>query len=853
MPFTPTEEYKLRLLEKIYEKNISKLSYWNTDGNCVYANTAYLQWLCKSQMELTMGPVLVVPGQQLSSDYLFEALQSGKETLTLPVEHHGEYHRVTYVPDVEDGITIGCIVQIDEITALKQKELAHAAAEHKFRTIVESAPDALVIVDGDGKVVMLNSRAETVFGYTRDEIVGNPVEILMPERFRQNHPAKRQGFTKNPHSRQMGNLILSGLRKDGHEFPTDVSLSPMHTNEGILIAAAFRDITAQVEKEQEIKRYHEVLQAQTSRIENILGSISESFCLIDGSWIMRYWNNAAEKMTGKSRSEVLGKVMWDVFPQAPGSKLYRECISVMETRVASAFEHLSTEGNWFYNSAHPNSDGGITVYFKDITARKNSENEIIAIKNNQHALINATKDLMWSVDEAYRLISANLAFDEYIQKIYGYRLEAGENTILNRETGECNAEWKLLLDRGLRGESFFIELESMPEQLTQFNPIIDSQSGEIIGVACHSTNTSEHNRLKKEKRDSAERFRAVVQNGSDLIFILDANFNLNYISPSAVSLLGYKSGLLGASILELVHEDSVETVLQNVRKTATQKTVKLEGIKIKDVNGKWLWLEATIDNLLENNAVGGLVLNARDITEQKKREAERELLIKELTRSNSDLMQFSFITSHNLRAPLSNIMGLLAFLDRSNLSEDAALVLGLIDGATQKLTATISDLSQILVIRNKTEIPTAKLDIEEIFHRVNRNFIEAENDIEGQIAIRLAVPYVNFNEHYLESIFINLISNAIKYRSPDRALQIVLESRQEDRGVLLSFSDNGKGIDTDRHKSRLFGMYQRFHPNTEGQGLGLFIIKAQINALGGTVTVESTVGEGTAFHIFLPF
>ncbi|MFC6098089.1 PAS domain S-box protein [Flavobacterium qiangtangense] len=846
-----TEDFQIRLGEKLQRKAIAKLSYWNIDGKCLSINESCRTWY-GDLLQHEMLPEEVVPHQSIATEYLRQALQDATVTLSLQVAYNQKHYRLTYIPDVEGNSVVGCVVQLDDITEFKIREFEQTATEQKFRTIIENAPDALIIANATGKIEMLNSRSEVLFGYNSDELIGQPVEMLMPERFRQGHPTKRQGFVENKHSRAMGNLILAGLRKDGSEFPTDVSLSPLHTPEGMLITAAFRDITQQVSRENEIKNYHEALQKQSSQIENILGSISESFCLIDSSWSIRYWNTAAEKTTGKSREMVMGKFMWDVFPQRKGSTLYDGCHEVMETRVASSFEHFSSEGTWFYNSAYPNADGGLTIYFKDITDRKNAENEVLAIKNNQYALINATKDLMWSVDVNYKLISANKGYDTFIENILGYKQILGECVLVDQLTGKYYEEWKDFFDRSLNGESFFMEIEAMPDYLTQFNPIFDQVSGQITGVACHSSNTSERNRLEKEKRDSAERFRAVVQNGSDLIFILDAYFSLSYISPSAVTLLGHENGLLGSSLLDVVHPESVDEVLIGIRKTATQRTVKLNELKIKDGNGNWLWLEATIDNLLDNTAVGGLVINARDITDYKRREAEREHLINELTRSNSDLMQFSFITSHNLRAPLSNIKGLLDFVDRSLLNEELSSVFDMISVSTQKLTETISDLSQLLIIRNTTEIPTSLLDIEKVFHRVNRNFLEAENDIEAQISINLPEPTVNFNVRYLESIFINLISNAIKYRSADRTLKIMIESKLVENGICLSFSDNGKGIDVARHGSRLFGMYQRFHPNTEGQGLGLFIIKAQIKALGGSVEVESIVDEGTSFHIFFP-
>lgn len=353
--------------------------------------------------------------------------------------------------------------------------------------------------------------------------------------------------------------------------------------------------------------------------------------------------------------------------------------------------------------------------------------ELLETVNNQQALINATRDMMWSVDKEYRLISANQSYHVFVEKIIGHTFRPGDLVLVDKKTGEWNTEWKMLFDRAFTGESFSVELDSMKEQFTHFNPIFNSSFNTIIGVACHSTNIADRN----------------------------------------------------------------------------------------------------------------------------KRDKEREQLINELIRSNTDLKQFSFITSHNLRAPLSNITGLLAFLEMDTLDPANKEVMELIGSAAEKLSETIRDLTNILVIKNTT-VPTGSLDIEQVFHTVNRNFLQTERNIGAIIELDFKVSPINFNESYLESIFINLISNAIKYRHQERTLHITVSTSYSGKRTLLSFSDNGLGIDLARHNTRLFGMYQRFHPNTEGQGLGLFIIKSQIDALGGSVEIKSKVQEGTQFLITLP-
>jgi PAS domain S-box-containing protein len=139
---------------------------------------------------------------------------------------------------------------ITQLTRLKTEQ----ASEAKFRGLLEAAPDALVIIGEDGRIELVNGQAEYLFGYTRDELLGRPVEMLIPQRYRAQHPAYRAGYGRDPHSRPMGaGLELYAVRKDGSEFPAEISLSPMSTPEGLLVSAAIRDISPRKELEQRLQ------------------------------------------------------------------------------------------------------------------------------------------------------------------------------------------------------------------------------------------------------------------------------------------------------------------------------------------------------------------------------------------------------------------------------------------------------------------------------------------------------------------------------------------------------------------------------------------------------------------------
>lgn len=242
----------------------------------------------------------------------------------------------------------------------------------------------------------------------------------------------------------------------------------------------------------------------------------------------------------------------------------------------------------------------------------------------------------------------------------------------------------------------------------------------------------------------------------------------------------------------------------------------------------------------------------RDITEKKKIESEQKLLTEELLKNNQDLQQFSFITSHNLRAPVANLLSLLSLYNKENPTDDFnQLLIQKFEEATLQMNQTLNDLVNILVIKSNNNIDRETISFTNIFIEVKKNITNLLLEKKGTIQANFSeIDSIQYNRIHIESIFLNMITNAIRYSSPDRKPKIRIKSYKTDNWVVVEFADNGLGMDLNRYGDRLFGLYQRFHENTEGKGLGLYMTRSQVIAMGGKIEVESQEGKGTVFKIY---
>jgi signal transduction histidine kinase len=232
-------------------------------------------------------------------------------------------------------------------------------------------------------------------------------------------------------------------------------------------------------------------------------------------------------------------------------------------------------------------------------------------------------------------------------------------------------------------------------------------------------------------------------------------------------------------------------------------------------------------------------------------EIEVERKTKELVIYNQQLEQFAFLSAHNLRAPVARILGLGKILDYAVDSTEANSIIKMIIGETTGLDSVVKDLNILLEIQSNINSQVTEINFNKELDFIKSNLEKEIAECDCEILEFLDdAPIVVSVKSYIDSILYNLVSNAIKYRSPARKLTIRIKTSKANDVVCLEVQDNGIGIDLMKHGQDIFSLYKRFHAQSEGKGLGLHLVKMQALALGGYVDVTSLPGVGSTFKVY---
>lgn len=319
---------------------------------------------------------------------------------------------------------------------------------------------------------------------------------------------------------------------------------------------------------------------------------------------------------------------------------------------------------------------------------------------------------------------------------------------------------------------------------------------------------------------------------------------IEYLHPEIVTFIPPEIDIIGQSIILVVCV--VSTILIIVQIMNSYDNDRANVIRMNS-----LLSEQKIEIETKNKELEASSANLKSEVELQTKQLAT--LNSELLEQNTSLEQFTYILSHNIRSPITQLKSLFSLLPEDSSKDNMTReVLTRMENSTIKLEDVINDLSKIVSVRKDTK---ELLETVSIRKQLDLALSTLENqikdsDVEIDISKVEDVSLEGINA-YVQSIFYNLINNAIKYASPDRRPKIDVLVRRTDNKVLIRVSDNGIGIDMNMAKNKIFQLYQRFSTEHQGKGFGLFLIKTQVHAMGGEIEVESEVGKGTTFTISL--
>jgi len=794
--------------------------------------------------------------------FVFETIHQRKDGTTFPVEISSR------IIEGEGKRFYQSIIR--DITERKQAEQALQESEERFRSLAQSASDAILITDSNGKIVFWNEVARKMFGYSPDEVIGKPFSILLPEQSREFHQNILKEIVASGGVGIIGKTLeLNVMRKDGSEFPVEGTTSSWKTKGGLFFTVIYRDIT-------ERKQTEEALRDSEERFRSVVQNASDAISIIDSNGKIVFWNQVAGKLFGYSAEEVIGKpfsiilseqarefhhqnILKEIVASGGAGIIGKAYESNVVRKDGTEFPVESTMASW-------QTKGGVffTVIYRDISERKQAEEALRDSEERFRSLAEAASDAIISAD-----INADIIFwNRAAETIFGYsaeevigkpvtlimpeRFKESHHSALKQmvSTGTLSTNiGKAFEVTGLRKDGSEIPLEF------SFAPW--EAKGKTFFTAI-ARDITERKQVEEALRDSEERFRSLAQTASDAIISIDPQGKIIFWNKAAETIFGYSTDEILGKPIELLLPEQRREKDQNEMKKAISTGISyvigrpVEGVGLRK-DGREFPTETSIAirETKEGITATGIV---RDISERKK--IEEELLKVEKIDSLGILAGG---IAHDFNNILTAILGNIS-LARMNVNNTEKSIEKLIEA--EKACLRAKDLTQQLLTFSKGGAPIKKVaPISELL-RESALFALRGSNCQCEFSIPSNLLPVEMDEGQISQVVNNIVINAQQAMPEGGIIKVGAENFEigavraqyvmplpEGKYVKVSIKDQGIGIPKEYLK-KVFDPY--FTTKQKGSGLGLSTCYSIIKNHSGYITAESKMGTGATFTFYLP-
>ena len=735
----------------------------------------------------------------------------------------------------------------------------HMRKKMQYRALLEAAPDAIVVVNQSGIVVLVNAQAERLFGYRRDELIGQPADILVSEHFRGQHNEQHSRLLAAPPARStVVGLELFGLRKDGTEFPAEIRLSPLDTKGGVWVSSAIRDISDRRRTEEDLRRLASIVACSD---DAIVGKTTEG--------IITSWNSGAQHIFGYSPKEAIGRSITMLAPVDRPEEIPRMLECLKRGEVVDHFEtvRLRKDGKevQIELTVSPIRDAlerivGASTIGRDISVRKAAEKHLVQMEARYRGLLEAAPDAMVVVNHGGEIVLLNVQ----AEKQFGYRRDELVGQKVKNIIPRGFAERLLMHGTGTPGDPVVpqmgtgIELHGRRKDGSEF-PIeimlspLDTVDGILITAAIR--NIAE----RKLRENDLSRLAAVVESSQDAIVSLTSLGIIRTWNRGAERIFGYSAEeATGRSILFLSPPDrSAEgsTLLERVARA--DRIEHFETIRVKK-DGTQIHVALTFSPIKDSDGrVVGVSSVARDVTESKHMEA----MLRQSQKMEA-VGQLAGGVAHDFNNLLGVILGYTGLmLDRLGLDDPQRKSIEEIQKAGDRaalLTRQLLAFSRKQVLQPKViDLNAVVAGAEKLLQRLIGENIELRAVLNPELCRVKADP------GQIEQIIMNLAVNARDAMPSGGKLTIETSNMEFDEAytaqhpstrtgphVMLAVTDTGCGMDAET-KAHMFEPFFTTKEFGKGTGLGLSTVYGIVKQSGGSVWVYTEPGLGTSFKIYL--
>jgi len=788
------------------------------------------------------------------------------------------YFSTRYKPAIDaNGNIVGAFFTSRDITE-KRKAIHEKEFEQRNKeALINSTSDLIWSVDKEFKLIAANQAFIKTMKVVGNFDLKSGDSLLFGENFDPDFIA----FWKQMYVRGFSGEAFKFETQTPKGYPNvvylETTINPILEGDSIVGLACYsRDIT-------ELKRAHEELKTSYDLFEKLTLKLPTAIFQFeinaDGKMSFPYMSKGMNKLNPSINLELL-----KVDASSAFLTVHPDDIAPMKASIEYSkntltnweFEYRSVISKdhfiWMKGMSTPEKkeDGTIVWYgyFQDITEKRRVHQQLIQneqeIKSSHEQLTKLTESVDTVVYQ-FEMTADNKMTFPFISKSATKLIPRIDIELLKQD---ATAAFAHVHPDDLDGliKSIYESRDNLSDWNYEYRSVVDSEKEIWIKGASHPElkengtvvwygyflDITERKIDNENLLRANERYDMIAKATNDTIWDCDLVANKIYW---AKGILGYTLESIDTSFewwFNKIHPEDVERVKRKLDLVIKNRELRWEDeFRFMAADGAYKYVHdkgfLVIYNSLPIRMIGAM----QDITERKNNEIEREQIIAELSQNNKDLKQFSYVTSHNLRAPIANLLGLTSLIDQYKIPNKS--LKQILDGVRQSALMfddTVKDLSKVLVIKDQTNIVKEKVSFAVIVDNVLKQLGVAVDDNTVNIKYKFTeAPTVLFTPSYMESILLNLFTNAIRYKSSKRQLKIDISSSNTREFVILKFKDNGIGIDTEKYKDKLFKLYQRFHDNPDGKGLGLYLIKSQLEALGGSINIESEVDKGTTFTI----